>query len=48
MGVQVALVDEQGVADPNFSTVSSPNPENQEALLGIKIAKNKITICFGQ
>ena len=39
-GVQVALVDEQGVADPNFSTVSSPNPENQEALaLGIKIAK---------
>tara|TARA_B100002019_G_scaffold45312_1_gene38091 strand:- start:16580 stop:18544 length:1965 start_codon:yes stop_codon:yes gene_type:complete len=39
-GVQVALVDEQAVADPNFSTVSSPNPENSEALaLGIKVAK---------
>ncbi|MEK9772941.1 MAG: phospho-sugar mutase, partial [Opitutae bacterium] len=38
-GVQVALVDEQGKEDPNFSTVKSPNPENAEALaLGIKVA----------
>lgn len=38
-GVQVALVDEQGTADPNFSSVDSPNPENAEALaLGIKVA----------
>jgi phosphoglucomutase len=39
-GVNVALVDEQGIQDPNFSTVSSPNPENPEALaLAIKVAK---------
>jgi len=39
-GVNVALVDEQGVPDPNFGTVSSPNPENPEALdMAIKVAK---------
>jgi len=39
-GVQVVLVDEQNISDPNFSSVSSPNPENAEALsMGIKLAK---------
>ena len=48
-GVQVALVDEQGGADSNFSTVSSPNPENAEALsLGIKVAqKTKSSYVLG-
>ncbi len=45
-GVNVALVDEQGNADPNFSTVQSPNPENPEALeLGIKVAKKTKADC---
>jgi len=39
-GVNVALVDEQGTLDPNFSSVSSPNPESPEALsLAIKVAQ---------
>ncbi len=48
-GVQVALVEEQGTEDPNFSTVSSPNPENASALsLGIKVAnKTKSPYVFG-
>lgn len=48
-GVQVALVDEQGAEDANFSTVNSPNPENAEALsLGIKVAiKTKSPYVFG-
>ena len=47
-GVQVALVDEQGIADPNFSTVKSPNPENAEALfIGNQSSiKDQITLCF--
>ena len=31
VGYDVVCVDEQMVADPNFSTVSSPNPENPKA-----------------
>ncbi|MDG1138602.1 MAG: phospho-sugar mutase [Opitutales bacterium] len=39
-GVEVCIVDEQNIQDPNFSTVKSPNPENQEALkMGISVAK---------
>ena len=39
-GVDVCVVDEQNIKDPNFSTVESPNPENQQSLkLGISIAK---------
>lgn len=39
-GVEVCVVDEQNLQDPNFSTVDSPNPENAEALkMGIGVAK---------
>jgi len=39
-GVEVCIVDEQNIQDPNFSTVNSPNPENEEALkMGIGVAK---------
>jgi len=39
-GVEVCVVDEQNIQDPNFSTVNSPNPENEEALkMGIGVAK---------
>ena len=39
-GVEVVVVDEQNKHDPNFSTVQSPNPENEEALkLGISVAR---------
>jgi phosphoglucomutase len=39
-GVEVCIVDEQNIQDPNFSTVKSPNPENPEALkMGISVAK---------
>ena len=39
-GVQVVLVDGQSNHDPNFTSVSSPNPENAEALsMGIALAK---------
>ena len=47
-GVEVCVVDEQNIQDPNFSTVSSPNPENPESLkLGISVAKNAIGFSFG-
>ncbi|HAU59284.1 MAG TPA: hypothetical protein DCW45_02840 [Opitutae bacterium] len=39
-GVEVCVVDEQNLQDPNFTTVDSPNPENAEALkMGIGVAK---------
>lgn len=39
MGIPVNIVKEQAEADPNFSTVSAPNPENADTLaLGIKLA----------
>lgn len=39
-GVEVAIVEEQNKADPNFSSVKSPNPENPEALKrGIAVAQ---------
>ena len=42
-GVDVCVVDEQNIKDPNFSTVESPNPENQQSLkLGISIAKKLV------
>ncbi len=48
-GVEVAVVDEQNLQDPNFSTVKSPNPENPEALkLGISVArKTKSDLVLG-
>ncbi len=48
-GVEVAVVDEQNVQDPNFGTVKSPNPENPEALkLGINVArKTKCDLILG-
>ncbi len=39
-GVNVIPVKEQDTFDPNFSTVSSPNPESKEALkLGIELGR---------
>lgn len=39
-GVELSLVEEQMVMDPRFPTVSSPNPENSEALsMAIKKAE---------
>ena len=39
MGINVDVVEEQKLPDPEFSTVSMPNPEQPEALaLGIKLA----------
>jgi phosphoglucomutase len=48
-GVEVAVVDEQNLQDPNFSTVKSPNPENPEALKkGISVAqKTKSNLVLG-
>jgi phosphoglucomutase len=40
MGIPVFTVKEQTMPDPDFSTVSAPNPENEDALrLAIKLAK---------
>jgi len=49
MGINATLVPEQTVADPEFSTVSVPNPEHKETLeLGIKIADFKgADVVFG-
>ena len=39
MGINVDVVEEQKLPDPEFSTVTMPNPEQPEALaLGIKLA----------
>jgi len=49
MGINATLVPEQTVADPEFSTVSVPNPEHKETLeLGIKMADFKgADVVFG-
>lgn len=40
MGIPYNVVPEQAMPDPDFSTVSVPNPESRDALkLGIKLAK---------
>ena len=48
-GVEVCVVDQQNVQDPNFSSVKSPNPENPEALkLAIDVAaKTKSDLVMG-
>ena len=39
---QVHIVEEQGIIDPNFSTVKSPNPEEREALdMALSLAEKK-------
>src|SRR5262249_43795760 len=40
LGFNFEIVEQQKNADPRFSTVKSPNPENAEALtMGIELAK---------
>src|SRR5690554_249292 len=48
LGYDVILVDEQCVADPNFSTVKSPNPEDKDAFTyAIRYAKaNDADLCL--
>lgn len=47
LGANVITVDEQMVPDGNFSTVKSPNPEDDEALIKLKEYMKKYNIPLG-